>query len=103
MSKENKKIFPYGKNGQITNCTILQNKYSEFDVSDIFVYRNVFVNEAYYKKEIRQTLLTELLEELEGLLENHICRFNDGECECDCYKEAQSDIKAIIESKLKEE
>jgi len=38
------------------------------------------------------------------LLENHICRFNDGECECECYKEAlqaQNDlIMEMIENIL---
>ena len=34
------------------------------------------------------------------LLEKHICRFNDGECKCDCYIAGMTDYHNHIVEKL---
>ena len=36
------------------------------------------------------------------LLEKHICRFNDGECNCDCYIAGMTDYHNHIVEKVKE-
>lgn len=38
-----------------------------------------------------------LVKKSKASLENHICRFNDGECVCDCYKEALEEILSLIQ------
>ena len=35
------------------------------------------------------------------LLEKHICRFNDGECKCDCYIAGMTDYHNHIVEKIK--
>lgn len=35
------------------------------------------------------------------LLEKHICRFNDGECNCDCYIAGMTDYHNHIVEKIK--
>ena len=34
--------------------------------------------------------------QIEKLLPKHICRFNDGKCECDCYKQAIDDVLNLL-------
>ena len=36
------------------------------------------------------------------LLEKHICRFNDGECNCDCYIAGMTDYHNHIVEKIEE-
>ena len=36
------------------------------------------------------------------LLEQHICRFNDGECNCDCYISGMTDYHNHIVEKVRE-
>jgi len=47
-------------------------------------------------EQSRQDTLNEVLEKMKSLLEIHICGFNDGEQECDCYKDALSDLEQLI-------
>ncbi len=37
------------------------------------------------------------------LLEKHICRFNDGECNCDCYIAGMQDYHNYIVEKINKE
>jgi hypothetical protein len=42
-----------------------------------------------------------MIEDLKKLLprlEDHNCRFNDGECECDCYKNVITEVTASLPS-----
>jgi len=34
------------------------------------------------------------------ILEDHICGFNDGECECECFKEAINKVKIMITEEI---
>ena len=36
----------------------------------------------------------------DNLLEKHICRFNDGECNCDCYIAGMTDYHNHIVEKI---
>ena len=53
-----------------------------------------------YKKG-RSDLAQYLLKKMPKL-EDHLCRFNDAPQRCDCYDEAQGEIRLLLASELKE-
>ena len=59
----------------------------------------------YKDKALSETsfrfMLRSFAEELVPDIENHYCRFNDGECVCDCFKEAIDKINKNLERLVK--
>lgn len=45
----------------------------------------------------REKVIKEIEVKLPKLRE-HLCRFNDGDCECDCYKKCLFEVKSLINS-----
>lgn len=45
----------------------------------------------------RSLVIKEIKENLPNL-KDHICLYNDGECECECYKGALEEVKKILNS-----
>jgi hypothetical protein len=63
---------------------------------------NTFQGETY--RELVHFIFSLLAEQKDEILEklpklkNHLCRFNDGECECLCFKECLEKTKEIIKN-----
>ncbi len=54
-----------------------------------------------FKDEARQQLLNQLRDRIERIdRKEHICRFNDGKQNCDCYFEALDQVDKILSDEL---
>lgn len=52
-----------------------------------------------HDQEVRRNVTKSIVEKIEKRIndfDDHICAFNDGDCECKCYKKALEDIKSKI-------
>ena len=54
------------------------------------------------KRAIDQALLeiSQIIGNITPDIKNHICRFNDGNCVCECYKSGQDEFKSNIKEIL---
>jgi len=65
------------------------------DIEEIIDYANKFFKEELKRRT--EEVVSYIGRELPKL-RDHTCRFNDGECECDCYKGCLQEIKNIIKN-----
>ena len=81
----------------MTNPTSIKKKMKE-------ILKSYGVEDSYLDGEVEEwmKLFDSLLTSLEGKIEGmntktHICRFNDGEQNCECYLKARDDILSLLQ------
>jgi len=57
----------------------------------------------YVDTQVDQALkdISELIDNAKPDIKNHVCRFNDGDCVCDCYKSGQDKYQSNLKELLK--
>jgi len=73
-------------------------------VEDVFGNDNLIDREQAINlcSQTNLTLIDSLISDLEGDYSEHICRFNDGDCKCECYGQARKDTITTLQA-LREE
>jgi len=94
----------------MTPLKTIQNGREEFEEAMSYVnadkalYPRVYLRD--HIKSQTLALLNALLEEakrrLETMKETHLCRFNDGECTCECYVASTQDQITSLEKLIKD-